>query len=387
VNQPHPSDRDSALRRGIDAWRAGDVAGARTAVEGLVAGGGGSPQAWLLLALCCGRMGDARAQEEAVDRLLAMEPRSIQGLVLKGDCRARAGKTRSAADFYQRAVDTAAGIPRLPPELAAEVQRARQAVADAHGQFQRSLETVVAAQERELGSLARFSESIDLLLGRKQRYLQQPTGYFFPGLPDSQFYDPGDFPWSTSVEAAAADIRDEYLAAMAAGGELKPFMASSPDHPPQLTGMAGSLDWSAYHLFETGRRVDEHIARCPRTWAAVSQLPIPMLLGVAPSVFFSVLRPGAHIKSHHGVLNTRLVCHLPLSIPPDCGIRVGNDSRTWEEGKLLIFNDAIEHEAWNRSDQARVVLIFEIWRPELAPKERQAVTAMYEAIDSFGAAG
>ena len=94
---------------------------------------------------------------------------------------------------------------------------------------------------------------------------------------------------------------------------------------------------------------------------------------------FSLLRPRARIAPHTGVQNTRLVCHLPLIVPPGCGFRVGNEIRQWEEGKLLIFDDTIEHEAWNDSGEDRMVLIFDIWRPELSARERQEVSALFAA--------
>jgi aspartyl/asparaginyl beta-hydroxylase (cupin superfamily) len=100
-------------------------------------------------------------------------------------------------------------------------------------------------------------------------------------------------------------------------------------------------------------------------------------------VLFSLLRPGAHIPAHTGIINTRLIVHLPLVVPPDCQLRVGNETRTWEEGKAWVFDDTIEHEAWNRSGETRVILLLEIWRPELNATERQLVGAMLEAIDAF----
>jgi aspartyl/asparaginyl beta-hydroxylase (cupin superfamily) len=92
---------------------------------------------------------------------------------------------------------------------------------------------------------------------------------------------------------------------------------------------------------------------------------------------FSLLRPGARIAPHTGMFNTRLVCHLPLIVPPGCRFRVGNEVREWEEGKLLIFDDTIEHEAWNDGGEDRVVLIFDIWRPELSERERKEVAALF----------
>ena len=91
---------------------------------------------------------------------------------------------------------------------------------------------------------------------------------------------------------------------------------------------------------------------------------------------FSLLKAGARIAPHTGMFNTRLVCHLPLIVPPRCTFRVGNEVRERREARLFIFDDTIEHEAWNDSDQDRVVLIFDIWRPELDDREREELTAL-----------
>jgi aspartyl/asparaginyl beta-hydroxylase (cupin superfamily) len=90
-----------------------------------------------------------------------------------------------------------------------------------------------------------------------------------------------------------------------------------------------------------------------------------------------MLKAGAHIAAHTGMFNTRLICHLPLIVPPDCRFRVGNEVREWQPGKLMIFNDTIEHEAWNDSAEDRVILIFDIWRPELSDREKHELTALF----------
>jgi len=100
---------------------------------------------------------------------------------------------------------------------------------------------------------------------------------------------------------------------------------------------------------------------------------------------FSLLRSRTHIPPHWGMLNTRLICHIPLIVPNGCRLRVGNHERVVEAGRAMIFDDSIEHEAWNDSDDVRLVLLFEIWRPELGEAERGALTAMYEAIGRYGA--
>ena len=90
-----------------------------------------------------------------------------------------------------------------------------------------------------------------------------------------------------------------------------------------------------------------------------------------------LLRAGARIPAHRGVNNTRLTCHLPLIVPPGCGFRVGNEVREWREGEILIFDDSIEHEAWNDSAEDRVMLIFDIWRPELTEQEKRELTFLF----------
>ena len=109
----------------------------------------------------------------------------------------------------------------------------------------------------------------------------------------------------------------------------------------------------------------------------VSQQPVTLAHVDEGMAVVDGLRPGARIPPHAGVMNARLICHLPLIVPQPSGFRVGNETRAWEEGKLLVFDDSIEHEAWNDSAEDRVVLIFDIWRPELSEADRRAVTAIF----------
>lgn len=83
------------------------------------------------------------------------------------------------------------------------------------------------------------------------------------------------------------------------------------------------------------------------------------------------------------MLNTRLIVHIPLIVPPGCRLRVGNEVREVQAGVPLIFDDSIEHEAWNDSGEPRAILLFEIWRPELTAVERAALTAMFGAVSSY----
>ncbi len=122
--------------------------------------------------------------------------------------------------------------------------------------------------------------------------------------------------------------------------------------------------------------------RCPKTLKALEHVPLERVKARAPFILFSKLTPGAWIKPHTGFLNTRLVCHLPLIVPDGCWLRVGAETRRWQEGKAWVFNDTIEHEARNESRDTRIVLIFNIWRPELTAAERSLVTALLESVDT-----
>jgi aspartyl/asparaginyl beta-hydroxylase (cupin superfamily) len=108
----------------------------------------------------------------------------------------------------------------------------------------------------------------------------------------------------------------------------------------------------------------------------------PVVEGASPNAMFSLLAPRTRIPPHTGVANTRLVCHLPLIVPRDCGFRVGASRREWRVGEAFVFDDTIEHEAWNDSDELRVVLIIDLWPPALGRADRDAVSAVIGASNA-----
>lgn len=116
--------------------------------------------------------------------------------------------------------------------------------------------------------------------------------------------------------------------------------------------------------------------RCPETVAAFATLPVPDMPGRAPNLMFSILAPRTRIPRHVGVLNARLVVHIPLLIPPDCAMIVGEETRAWVPGEALVFDNTLEHEARNDSDEVRVVLICDAWHPDLSPNERIVLRAL-----------
>ncbi|WP_231512081.1 aspartyl/asparaginyl beta-hydroxylase domain-containing protein [Paucibacter sp. KBW04] len=247
----------------------------------------------------------------------------------------------------------------------------------------------LAAAEFRANDLDRFNLSLDLMLGRKQRYESQPIGYFFPHLVPCEFFERQRFPWLDGIEAMAESIRDEFLAVLGAEQGFTPYLNYSDDQPlDQWLELNKSLRWTAFHLLKDGLPVEENAQRCPQTMASLQLAPQPQQLGRTPVAMFSLLKPRTKIPPHVGVTNARLVTHLPLIIPPDCGFRVGNTTRQWEFGKAWVFDDSIEHEAWNNSDQLRVVLIFDVWHPDLSEVERRMISALAQAQNDFaGVAG
>jgi aspartyl/asparaginyl beta-hydroxylase (cupin superfamily) len=371
-------DAIKLAREGFEALQQGRPAQARQCFERITATGQANVQIWLLLATACNAQNDLEGEEAALDRLLALEPRFVRGQILKADCRTKAGDERSALHFYESALLNAAE-QEVPDALVPDLRRAEAVVAQWRARIDGEREARLIANglppaERS----ARFQQSIDILAGRKQIYLQQPSAYFFPGLPQTQFFERADFDWAPRIESATDAIREELNGLLADGRDgFKPYLHHDPNRPRMGDRqLLDSPDWSALFLCENGLRDEAAIARCPHTWEAVQAAP-GVTMANSPTIMFSLLRPGARIAPHVGMFNTRLVCHLPLVVPPACGFRVGNEVREWEEGRLIIFDDTIEHEAWNDSDRDRVVLIFDIWRPELSARERREVAALF----------
>jgi aspartyl/asparaginyl beta-hydroxylase (cupin superfamily) len=230
----------------------------------------------------------------------------------------------------------------------------------------------------------RFDDALDVRLGRKKVYVQQPTGLHIPYLPAIQFYDRADHEWTRELEAATPEILAELQAVLAAGGGFVPYVAYEPGTPlNQWAELNHSKRWSTYFLWDQGKRVDAHCAACPRTSALIDRMPLADVPGRGPTAFFSMLAPRTRIPPHSGVTNSRLIVHLPLIVPDGCGFRVGNETRTWTVGESFMFDDTIEHEAWNDSDSPRFVLIVDTWNVFLTDAERDLVRATMQGLDSY----
>lgn len=373
------------MRAGAAALEAGDALTARRHFESILAAGVGDASTCILLGIACRRLDDRPALYGAVDRALAYEPRNLHALLMKGDCLLESGNSRAAAQFYGAAVAIAAQVKNLPSDLADYVRRAAETRDRINAHIAAHLRQQLAgAGYDELASSPRFVQSVDMLTGKKQLYTQQPRAYYFPELPQIQFYPRDSFPWLEALEAATDDICAELMGVLERNRGFVPYIQRRDGAPmDNAHSLLDSLDWSAFFLYKEGAVIEEHAAQCPKTMAAIEQLPVPRVKGRDPMALFSVLKPGTRIAPHHGYLNSRLICHLPLVVPPGCFLRVGNETRELRKGRAWVFDDTIEHEAWNSSNETRVILIVDIWRPELTTEERTLVTTLLEAVDTY----
>ena len=383
MNDPEKAALERTVQVGIAALQNGDGLAARRAFETIVASGRATVQIWLWLAQACDLLDDRAAVMAHVARVVEADPANPYALVMAGEVQTRSGNDRAAIAWYERALNAAQGR-QLPPDLIARLNCAAAVREAAFARFEAEIMGALGdagVDAQTTGS--RFGEALQIVSGRSQPYLQQPTSFYYPRLPQIPFYVPADFAWTGALAAALPAIRAEAEAVMAHGDGIAPYVEADPDRPNKGHALLADARWSAFHLFRNGLPIADHAARCPATMAALAEAPLPRINGTAPMALFSILAPHTHIPPHNGMLNTRLICHLPLIVPDGCRLRVGAETRDVRAGEVLLFDDSIEHEAWNDSDAPRAILLFEVWRPELTEAERQALTVMFETVAAY----
>jgi tetratricopeptide (TPR) repeat protein len=364
------------------AAAAGQFAAARSLLEQAVQSADASIGLWMKLSAMSKAAGDLKGALAAIDRALAISPLDFSALLSRAVILDGLGDPNAGEEFGN-------ALAQLPPDediptpMAAAVAYARK-TRDNH---RRALEErLVASLPTDLdpAARARAERFVSNRSRRTRHYHQEPTDFHYPGLPEIEFHDRGQFAALESLEGSTADIRAEFDALIAAeAAEMVPYI-QYPDRVPmrQWEELNHNPKWTAIHLLQNGRRIDANARHCPKTLEAVAHMDQPQVTGASPNAMFSLLAPRTRIPPHTGVANTRLVCHLPLIVPDGCGFRCGETIREWRIGEAFVFDDTIEHEAWNDSDQLRVVLIIDLWPPALGPGDRQAVAAV---IGSSGA--
>jgi aspartyl/asparaginyl beta-hydroxylase (cupin superfamily) len=381
-----PSHGRSLTALGLRAFHKGDLQAARAAFQRVVDASGSEPQQWINLALACRQLKDEAGEESAIQRALSLDPTDLVALILRADLLERQGKTHQAARAHSAVATVSPPLDRLHPDLKPAVSHALAYREKYQREFGTFLDRFLEPYQQTFAgeNLKRFRDSLDIMVGRKKRYDSHSVIYHYPNLAAIEFFDRADFPWLDEIEAATDEVRSEFIEILNAEEGFTPYITYPQDVPHnQFAELNNSPRWSAFHLYKLGGRIEENAAKCPITMKAIDGVPQPDLPGRTPAAMFSLLKPKTRIPPHTGVTNVRLVTHLALIIPENCGFRVGNDTRQWVPGKAWVFDDTIEHEAWNDSDKLRVVLIFDIWHPHLTPPERAMITALTAGVKAF----
>ncbi len=342
-------------------------------------------------AMVCRATGDLAGTLSALDEALSIDPYDFVALLSKGSILERASGERAAAAVYKNALTIAPAEDELPPQLRAPTARAREVVARTREALEAHLRAQTGAVMADVTEAARrrFDEGLEIFSGKTRVYNQEPLLLHYPRLPAIPFYDRSLFPWFEPLEAATNDIIGELHGALdAAKDDFAPYIAYPKGTPVNQWGeLNHSPRWSSFFLWKDGVRQDGACKLCPKTAALLESLPLSDQPGYAPTAMFSALDAHTHIPPHTGSTNVRLLCHLPLILPGPARFRVGNETRDWRVGEAWVFDDTIEHEAWNDADALRVILIFDVWNPFLEPDERQLVNALLAARKAFYEAG
>jgi aspartyl/asparaginyl beta-hydroxylase (cupin superfamily)/Tfp pilus assembly protein PilF len=368
----------------------GDAAAALPVFERLVQLAPGELTFWMSLAATLRRLNRHEEEMRVLERALALDPTHLVVLLQKGALLDLLGRPRAAAATYIHALQTLSPRASLPPAIEAHVAHARARVAENAAGLARALEQRLASRPQgNPEERMRFERCVDRVLGRRRVYVPEPTSVLFPFLSPYEFFPREHFPWLTLLEDHTDIIRQELQGVLQnEQAELRPYIAY-PEGVPlnQWKDLNHSRSWSAYFLWREGTRVTEHMTRCPRTCELLSQIPQVEIAGRGPTAFFSILEPHTHIPPHTGVTNTRSIVHLPLIVPGPSRFRVGGETRSWREGEAWVFDDTIEHEAWNEADLPRAILILDVWNPFLTPLERDLVREMTLALQEFNEEG
>jgi aspartate beta-hydroxylase len=345
------------------------------------------PALWANLASSLKALGRRTEELDAIEKALELEPRHLSALLQKGAYLEEMGDSRNAARTYQNVLACLPPGADVAPNIRDAFAHARSVVDADLAALTKALEAPLAQLRQRYGGgrQHRVDQCLETLMGKRRVFHSQPTWMYFPELPAIEFFERSEFPWLDALEKATPDIRTELLRVMVADREGLQAYIDFPAGLPldQFRELNRSRRWSAYFLWNQSEAIAGHIARCPATARALETVPRCRVEGRAPTAFFSILDAKTRIPPHTGITNTRLTVHLPLIVPPDCGFRVGSTSREWVPGQAWVFDDTIEHEAWNMSDTPRAILIFDIWNPLLTVAERDLIQTATEVYGSY----
>lgn len=375
----------AANAEGMAALRAGNGTQAAAAFRRALEADPTAGPLWRNLAHAERLAGNDVAERAALDQALALDRTDFVAQLRKAQNLERCGQETEALAAWSGALQLAQGIANPVPGLAEELAAGRVFVAAVQQRLGAGVDAALAPLEPQLDETERrrIRAFADHALGRRRVYVNECAGVYYPFLPADEYFDSRHFPWFAELEAATDDIREELHGLLAEGNPaIIPYVRLEEGTPRnKWSSLSHSHDWSACFLYEYGVPNQPVLDRCPKTAALLKRLPLAQIPGKAPNAFFSMLKPRSAIPAHTGVTNTRAIVHLGLDIPPGCGFRVGGETREWQAGKAFAFDDSIDHEAWNNSDERRHILIIDTWNPHLTPLEQDAIVRYFAATE------
>ena len=338
-------------------------------------------------------LGDAPAALAAHEAAVRLDPALPVARLYYANLLAHSGSADAALLQWARALQDAQARGQwvnrstTPEALRPAVEHAVRSVrAGRKAALARLLEPLIATHGR--AALARVERALRIYFKEEAPVYsdprQQPTFLFFPDLPPAAYPDRSMFAWIEALEAQTPAILEELRQLLPSSSGRERVFTSDDLERANLRGSdVAPPTWNGYYFYRHGKAREDNCASCPATARALGQLPLMHLRDHGPEVLFSVFTPGTHLLPHRGVTNTRLVGHLPLIVPENCALTVGGEVHVWQPGRVVVFDDSYEHEAWNRSNEIRVVLIFDIWHPQLTDVERAAVGELVAAMGDF----
>lgn len=205
----------------------------------------------------------------------------------------------------------------------------------------------------------------------------QPSEEHVDGLTAKPFWDvstePDLFPWAAALEENADVIAKEFEEKLARDEKM---FASDSAWQNQVMGQG----WSAIRLQRLGVWNTENCNEFPKTYQLLQSLKIPLAVR---GVCFARQKPASGVEPHSDGRNFILTSHLGIKVPEGCWIKAGEETQSWEEGKLTTLDTSFEHSTGNPADEERVVLIIDYWHPELTEAERAALEYVYDMRNQF----
>ena len=230
------------------------------------------------------------------------------------------------------------------------------------------------------GDIARLQKCFQILLGQLKP--EKPNNFkpdmlFFPDIRIQPFYDYLEFPYLNPLIENQDSIKREFENIKSPLNNYINLHGNTDDlELPQFKDIENQT-WKSFHLYRFGK-LEENCKSCPVTTQVLEKIGMPAAGNFMPEAFFSKLGKHSVIPEHYGLSNIRLAVHWPIIVNDDCFIEVGGVKKSWQLGQPMIFDDSFLHQAQNNSDKDRVVLIFDMWHPDLTELEIEGLKRMLD---------